>query len=258
MTDFGPFQIPDGECWEIQGVCTGAGGVVVFTESFFVCNNAQTGGNLALGLDAPVLRTVAEGGGVDLTSFTCSDGTPIDEWEVSFDLGQTWMGGFTPATIGTINFDCTLWRFRCGDDWSDDALTIDIESATNNYENTTIQIEEGTNPFTSICMPCGTGTQLWQYRIDYAEADETHPDGPNTVPGDRPDADPADPNPDSEWQALDGYPGCRDCVTFQPLEVWPDGVEPDGQGGETFVFYLRVSCDNGETWMPEISVTLET
>ena len=214
-------------------------------------------GNLAQGLDAAVVRTVNEGSVFDLSDFTCSDGTPIDEWQVSFDNGVTWISGFTPNTVGDVNWDCTKWRFRCDADWSDADLTYDIVSGTNSYVDTTISIDQGVQGFFNVCMPCGTGTQVWQFRIDDAFADIDHVDAPNVVTGDRPNSDPGTPTPDDAWQTV-GYYGCKDCATFNIEEIWPDGLDPDNQLGEVFVFYMRVSCDNGVTYQPEIKITMES
>lgn len=216
--------------------------------------------NRAVGLDSPLTVTVDAGDPVDFSAFTCSDGTPIDEWQISFDDGTTWYTiPFSQLTSGNLIFDCTKLRFRCDGDWSDAELTYDIVAA-DTYQDTTFNIDQGLSPFFSVCYPCGTNNQIWRYRIDDAYADESHPDNPNIVVGDRVNSDPGTPTPDDAWQPVTYTSKCNDCVTFNVEEFWPDGVDfdPGVQLNEFFVFYLQVSCDNGASWQPEIKIILQS
>ena len=211
--------------------------------------------NLAQGLDSPQSRVLSDGAVFDISMYSCTDGSPIDEFQISVDDGLTWLP-WTPTATANIGIECFKMRFRCDQDWSDAELEVDVEPVTNTYQDQTFNIDVGFNQWFSICFPC-SGDSVWEYRVDDAYADEDHVDAPNLVTGDRPNSDPRSPTPDDAWQTID-YLTCKDCAIFSVEEVWPDAVDPDPaiQLGEYFVFYMRATCAGVS--QPEIRITLQT
>lgn len=179
-------------------------------------------------------------------------------WEKSADGGVTWVQTPRPSLGDPSIVAGDMWRYVCPDGPSNPVTIIDCDE-TDTYADTTVEIDQGQNPPIEICFPCCSEDQVWEFRIDDAEADIDHVDAPNLVTGDRPNSDPGNPTPDQAWQRAT-LPAGSSCVFLHVEEIWPDGVDPDGpvQLGEFFVFYLRTSCDGGVSWQPEIRITLQT
>lgn len=229
--------------------------------------------NRAVGLDSAQVQVLNTGDPIDVSGYTCLDGTPIDQWRGSLDGGVTYF--YTSAPTAS---DCIEWQFECDGDWSDAELLVDVVF-TDTYQDSTFQIDLGTSAQFSICSDDSTQDMAWRYRIDWAEADAAINTNANTVPGeagpnihdaDRPNADTPNSAPYDDWRPIEYAYSCFDCVTFTVTEEWlanfypnpsTDGTDPDPSGvqkGETFGFYLQASPDGGSTWKPEIKILLET
>jgi len=157
-------------------------------------------------------------------------------------VNGVWVETSPPATISPADYN-SQWVFVCG---SDTSKILTISGSEGLLTDRTAEPDEPV----VVCHPCDNQNQLWQIRIDDAEADNDNPANPV---GDRPNSDPGLPEPvDEAWQDLPEVMG-HACVTFEAIETWIDGLDPDVQG-EFLCLYVRSSCDNRVSWTTEAKI----
>lgn len=169
---------------------------------------------------------------------SCTCGTM--DWQQL--VNGEWVSTPAPTVVTAANIG-TLWRFCCENECSS-IVTITDQPNTGNVDDRVGNLDPATPLIEEFCAGCPA---IWEIRIDDPVADEENPANPV---GDRVNSDPGVPEPvDEAWQRITAVDG-EECISFSMTEFWPQGVDPDTQGGpnEFFIFYIRASCDGGTTW----------